>query len=133
MPVTPAMPRDSSRAIHAGRQADLEVAEAAARSVTRGKSDRDSRPDEIAVENMGRREQAAGRQRRALSRIRRSRAAGEAVSRKAGSQPLPEIRHFAAKFYECCAKSNVRPLTLSEMSASRSVLTKLLAGRCNAL
>jgi hypothetical protein len=33
---------------------------------------------------------------------------------------LPEISHFDAEFYECCANPNVRPLTLPETSAPRS-------------
>ena len=48
------------------QQADLEIAEAAAQSVARVKRDGDREHDEIVVENVGRREQAAGRQRRGL-------------------------------------------------------------------
>ena len=42
----------------------------------------------------------------------------------AGSQPLPDMSHFAAEFYECCAESSPRLLTFPEVCP---LFSKLLA------
>jgi hypothetical protein len=72
-------------------------------SLTREGGDGERGHDQIIVEHVGR--HAAG-------------------ARRPTGSPLPEMSHFAAEFYECCANPGSRPLTFAKVFAQPA---KLLA------
>jgi hypothetical protein len=112
-----------------------ERAKTSAHSMADKKCNRDREHHEVVVGNVRRREQAAGRQRRglefeygiALPRPSRPRSragsgcsrahAPRSATRRIAAVPqraLPEISHFVAEFYECCADPKSPPLTFSK-------------------
>ena len=109
MRVTPATRRDASGTIHAAASGLISLS----RNPADGECNCRSKDHEIVIRY-----------------VRRSRQ-GQAVTAdplggqpSAGLQPLPDMSHFAAEFYEYCAAPAARPLTFPKVWPYR---VKLLA------